>query len=288
MQRERNLLRKLGICAGLLVLVLLSHLVLAGYVSSPELHAESLAALDEKKVTVMELTGATTAASVAVSAVPGDATTPIANQISELSSYLLLVVGAILLEKVLLTLTRYAAFGFLIPAALILAGIALFKGRSLLLPLAAKLAVFSLAICLVIPVSLQVGTLVEDTLELQQTIDLAQQAAEDTEEEAAAAEEEDSSLGGWLSQVGDALTAGVDAVIQQAEQTISRFIDAIAILLIVNCAIPLLVLWLFLWVTKAILGVQVQLPAGKPRKLSKRPKGDAPAQPEERETSLLP
>ena len=42
-------------------------------------------------------------------AVPGDATTPIANQVSELSSYLLLVTGVILLEKILLTLEEAQA-----------------------------------------------------------------------------------------------------------------------------------------------------------------------------------
>lgn len=283
MQREKILFRKLGICALLLAALLVSHLVLADLASSPELHAESLAALDEKKLTVMELTGAAAAASVAVSAVPGDATTPIANQISELGSYLLLVVGAILLEKVLLTLTGYVAFGFLIPAALILTGISLFRWRSLLLPLAAKLALFGLAICLVIPVSLRAGTLVEDTLELQQTIDLAHQAAEDTEEKAASTEGK-SSLGDWLSQIGEQLTAGINGLIQQAEDAISRFVDAIAALLIVNCAIPLLVLWLFLWLSKAILGVQI--PTEKLQKLAKHRRKDTPQA--SRDTSLVP
>ncbi|MEI3361149.1 MAG: hypothetical protein V8R75_00450 [Oscillospiraceae bacterium] len=55
--------------------------------------------------------------SVAVSAVPGDATTPLASKIADLSSYLLLVVGAIMLEKLLLTMLPYAAFTILIPAA---------------------------------------------------------------------------------------------------------------------------------------------------------------------------
>ena len=97
-------LQKLGASALLLVVALLSALWLAGTVSSPELHAKALAELDEKKITVMELTAATAVTSVAVSAVPGDATTPLASKIADLSSYLLLVVGAIMLEKLLLTM----------------------------------------------------------------------------------------------------------------------------------------------------------------------------------------
>ena len=64
-------LQKLGTSALLLVVALLSALWLAGTVSSPELHAKALAELDEKKITVMELTAATAVTSVAVSAVPG-------------------------------------------------------------------------------------------------------------------------------------------------------------------------------------------------------------------------
>lgn len=120
-------LQKLGASALLLVVALLSALWLAGTVSSPELHAKALAELDEKKITVMELTAATAVTSVAVSAVPGDATTPLASKIADLSSYLLLVVGAIMLEKLLLTMLPYAAFTILIPAACVFFALSLWR-----------------------------------------------------------------------------------------------------------------------------------------------------------------
>src|SRR5699024_3694167 len=91
-------LKQTAVCI-VMVLAALASLGVSDFLSSPEFHAGSLASLDEKKVTVMGLTAASAAASVAISAVPGDATTPIANQVSELSSYLLLVTGVILLEK---------------------------------------------------------------------------------------------------------------------------------------------------------------------------------------------
>ena len=258
--------RRLGGVLLLVVLALVSILWLADLTSSPEWHAVSIADLDEKKVTVMELTAATAAASVAVSAVPGDATTPIANQISELSSYLLLVVGAIMLEKVLLTLTGYLAFTYLIPAACILGAVSLFLPRVGLQRLALKLALFGLAICLVIPVSLRVSGLVEETFAVQQTVEEAAQAADTIQEEAGEETE-----GGWLSQIGDALTSGVASLIQKAEDTISSFVDAIAALLIVNCVIPLLILWFFLWLMKAILGLRLEVPVQKLRQAVRKP-----------------
>ena len=271
MMQSSPLLKKIGASALLAALALLSVLWLVDLASSPERHAASLADLDEKKVTVMELTAATAATSVAVSAVPGDATTPIANQISELSSYLLLVVGAIMLEKVLLTLTGYLTFTYLIPAACILGAVSFFLPRVGLRQLALKLTLFGLAICLVIPVSLRVSNLVEETFAVQQTVDEAAQAADGIEEEAGAETED-----GWLSQIGEAITGSVSALVQKAEDALSSFVDAIAALLIVNCVIPLLILWFFLWLVKAILGLHLEVPV---RRLRQAVKGEkrAPA-----------
>lgn len=260
MKLEKAVLKQAAACV-LLVLVALASLGVSDFLSSPEFHAESLASLDEKKVTVMELTAASAAASVAISAVPGDATTPIANQVSELSSYLLLVTGVILLEKILLTLTGYLAFKLLIPIACALVLLSLVCSRAFLRQLALKLAVFGLALWLLIPASLQVSNLVEDTFEVQQTVEQAAQAADDLEESEEAAEDS-----GWLSQIGDAISGAVSGVVEEAENTLSRFVDAIATLVIINCVIPLLVLWLFLWLAKVLLGIRIEIPVQKLRK----------------------
>ena len=261
MNRERNIPVRLIVGILLAAAALISVLWLADLASSPERHAASLAELDEKKVTVMELTAASAAASVAVSAVPGDSTTPLANQIAELSSYLLLVVGAIMLEKVLLTLTGYLTFTFLIPAACALGILFLLFQRPFLRQLALKLVLFGMAICLVIPASLKVSGLVEAAFSVQQTVD---EAAGGLDGDA----EEDDTDGGWLSQIGDAISSTVSSAVEQAENALSRFIDAIAALIIVNCVIPILMLWFFLWLAKAILGVQMDLPVQKIRRLT--------------------
>ena len=253
-------LQQTAVCI-VMVLAALASLGVSDFLSSPEFHAGSLASLDEKKVTVMELTAASAAASVAISAVPGDATTPIANQVSELSSYLLLVTGVILLEKILLTLTGYLAFKLLIPLACALVIVSLVCSRAFLRQLALKLAVFGLALWLLIPASLQVSSLVEDSFDVQQTVEQAAQAADNMEESEEADED-----GGWLSQIGDAVSGAVSGVVEDAENALSRFVDAIAMLVIVNCVIPLLVLWLFLWLAKVILGIRVEIPVQKLRK----------------------
>ena len=125
--------RKLVAAGVLLVVGLVSFFWLAKTTADPAFHAASIAALDEKKVTVMELTAATAAGSVAISAVPGDATTPIANQISELSGYLLIVVGAIMLASLAMSFVLPSIFAkimILAPIALSICETAKFEKSS--------------------------------------------------------------------------------------------------------------------------------------------------------------
>lgn len=104
----------------LLVIAILSFSAGAKYAAAPEHHKETIAALDEKKDTVLELTVAATATSALITLIPGDVGTPIAEKVADLSGYLLIVLCAVFLEKYLVTLTGYAAFKLFIPAACVL------------------------------------------------------------------------------------------------------------------------------------------------------------------------
>lgn len=247
----------------LVVITLISIFGVSKIASSNEFHTKSIQALDEKKVVVLELTAATAATSTAIALVPGDATTPLANQILQLSSYLLIVVGAILLEKVLLTLTGYIAFTFLIPIACLLYGIYLFAKKDVLRVLAIKLAVFGIVIFMIIPISIQISNLIEDTYQesINQTIEEAKNIENESEKENTNNESEEAT--GWnaftskakeiVSDVGD----NVSEWIHKGEKALSDFIDAIAILLITSCVIPILVLILFVWIVKIIFGISI-------------------------------
>lgn len=257
-----NVRRWIAVVA-LVVIALLSAFVLAGRLSDPAFHAASIAVLDEKKVTVTELTAAVAAGSVIISAVPGDATTPIANQVAEMATYLLIVVGAIMLEKFLLTMTFLVTFQYLIPIACVLTGIWLFTNRTVLVQLAVRLAVFGVIICLIVPASVQMSTLVEETFDIQQTVDAVQQSVDEIGQ-ADVGEETENENGGlfdWVSGIGASITSGVTDLKQKAEQMLNQFIDAVAVLIITNCVLPIAVLLFFLWVTKMIFGVQLPVSA---------------------------
>ena len=66
-------------------------------------------------------------------------------------------------------------------------------------------------------------------------------------------------LSGWILGVGEKLNGAVD----QAKKALGRFVDAVAVLIIINCVIPVLVLWFFLWLIKTAFSVDIHVPADR-------------------------
>ena len=76
-----------------IVLSLVSFFMLSKYASSPETYKKTIASLDDKKATATGLAASATAASVAISAIPSDVATPVADELAELSSYFIIILG---------------------------------------------------------------------------------------------------------------------------------------------------------------------------------------------------
>ena len=235
--------------------------VIAGYAASPQFHASTISSLDQKTGTVLELTAASAAASAAITLLPGDTATPIADKLAELSSYFLIVISAIYLEKYLTTITGYAAFVILIPAACILLSINVFARKEMIRRIAWKLTVFGLAVALVIPASVRVSDLIDETYSasIQSTINAAIQstdhiAVEEGAEEAAAAEGS-TGIREFISGVKETITGTGDNI----KRVLNNFVNALAVMLVTSCLIPILVMMFFIWVTKILIGSDVAL-----------------------------
>lgn len=297
-----------GITAIILLLVaILSVTVVGKYASAPENHQKTIASLDEKKQTVMELTAASTVTSALITLLPGDTATPIAEKMADVSGYLLIVLCAIYLEKYLVTITGYVAFTYLIPIACGLWILNLFFENATVRKLAEKLAVFGLAIFLIVPASVKISDLIGDTYQaqIQETIDEAKNtqnilensstdssatgtetdgntATENTTEDTAKTNTgnitENNSTGGIfgygsnlfdmakdaLSDAKETVTNAVENVaisseelMKKVENSLNHFIEAVAVMIITSCVIPMLVLLLFFWMVKIVLDVDL-------------------------------
>lgn len=243
----------------LVVIALVSFLVLSGIFSSAKFHAGSISMLDDKKMTVATLSGAMALSATGIAALPGDATTPIANQVMQMSSYLIIVTCVILVEKYLLTITGLLSFKFLIPIACIIALIGIWRDKDMFKKLATKLTIFALAIFLVVPVSVSVTSVIEDTYQtsINEVIDNSQEFQD------LANEEEDSN---WFDDIVNQIASGVESITAKAEDVLSDFIDTVAVLIVTSCVIPILVLWAFMKIISIIFGMDIKLPEKNPIK----------------------
>lgn len=262
-----------------IVIALLSFFVIARFTSSTEFNAKTIQSLDDKKTTVMELTAASTAASAAITLIPGDVGTPIANKLADLSSYFLIVFSAIYLEKYLVTITGYAAFKILVPIACVFFSGYLLWRKEILRVVAQKFLLFGLAVYLVIPASVKVADMIETTYasSIESTIETAKQTTDEIESETGESGQVDDkssneksqsdsdsdskeNAGGFFSGLFNKVQEGVSTATANVENVLNNFIEALAILLVTSCLIPILVLIFFVWLVKMLLGLNIDIP----------------------------
>lgn len=262
-----------------IVIALLSFFVIARFTSSTEFNAKTIQSLDDKKTIVMELAAASTAASAAITLILGDVGTPIANKLADLSSYFLIVFSAIYLEKYLVTITGYAAFKILVPIACVFFSGYLLWRKEILRVVAQKFLLFGLAVYLVIPASVKVADMIETTYasSIESTIETAKQTTDEIESETGESGQVDDkssneksqsdsdsdskeNAGGFFSGLFNKVQEGVSTATANVENVLNNFIEALAILLVTSCLIPILVLIFFVWLVKMLLGLNIDIP----------------------------
>ncbi len=150
------------------VIALVSALPVAEWASSPETYAGSISSLDAKAGNVTALVASSTAASVAITLLPDDIGSPIADKLVDIAADFAIVLGAIYLEKYLLTILGLAACRVVVPLACAAFALSMFRGpgsaeRGRLLSLTVRLVLFALALGFVIPTSVWVSDKIEAT-----------------------------------------------------------------------------------------------------------------------------
>ena len=248
-----NKLKKILLIAVLVFAAVLSFFPIANFASKTETHAASIASLDEKAASVLKLTAATTLTSAGVSAIPGDTATPIAEKLADFTEYFLLVLCVLYAEKYLLTILGAGAFRVLIPLALLLLIVSLFWNPRTMKRLAVKLLVFALTACVAIPASVRVSDMIYTTY--RGSIDYTLNAAEELTDETSQLDgtKEDAGL---LQKVLGELSETVSTLADKAARTLNYFVEALAVLIVTSCVIPVLVLVFFIWIIRLLMGLQ--------------------------------
>lgn len=243
------------IIAAILIAVL-SFGFLAEKAAKPDFYGGTIAALEEKQKDVMGLTAGLAGSATLIAALPSDTTTPIANQMMQLSDYLLIVLCTIFLEKYLITVLGFAAFKIVIPIVCILYLISVFSEGEMFRMLYKKMLILGLVFLFAIPAGVKVSEIVENTYEM------SVMAAEDEDTAALIRQmEESEETEGMLTKIFDKVKDSAMGVTEKAKDLLNGFIERVAVMVVTSCLIPIAVLFCIIWIIKTIVGIE--LPAWK-------------------------
>ena len=272
---------RIAVVVILALTIVLSCTVIGNKLTDPATYAHTIAVLDQNRTTVLGLTAASAAASAAVSALPNDICTPMAQEISELSSWFLVILAVIYLEKYLLTILATVACYLLIPAGCGMLLVNCFFTQPMLRSLGKKLLALAAAVLLVIPTSIwvsdQINAIYSQSIEM--TVQSANEASDNLFDEMQDENGEDTTVIDEVKTVLGDLSGSVAGMIEQFKNILNRFVEATAVIIVTTCLIPILVILFFAWVVKCLFDVQIVIPA-HPQKLRK-PKHSPDAEREE-------
>ena len=153
--------------------------------------------------------------------------------------------------------------------------------------LARRLLIFGICIFLVVPASVKVSDLIETTYQSQidATLEDAKSTQEMLENSSAVQQEMEQAqqskdpntaqqatgISGIFDKAKDALSSAKDSVttavenvtisseelVQKVQNSLNHFVEAVAVMLITSCVIPILVLLIFFWLIKVLLDVDI-------------------------------
>lgn len=230
----------------LLIALIISLTILTPILSNPNFHKHSLNVIKESKEQATALSLTVTLASTAITMLPDDYGSAIADELSELSTPLLIIVCVLFFEQYLLTAMEALAFGILIPLALTCLIISMYSHRNSFKIIGYKLLMIALLCAVIIPLSAALThtirtTFSETTASINTKLDDISVVFNDML----------NAKDVW--KFISSLASGISEALSFAKEALGLLIDAVAILLITSCVIPVITAILFIWGIKSII-----------------------------------
>ena len=239
------------------IVALFSFTVVSKYATTPENHMETLSYIEEKKEDVMTLSATATATSFSLTMLPDDSGSAIAQELARLSTYFVIILCTLYMETMLVTLTGYFSFKVIIPLACIMLILCIFTDNKIMKKLAYKLIAFALAFYMVIPTSVEISQLIEDTYAatITNTIISAEELIESID---SSSEEDLNIISKRINKVKDFISKATESVVKtidNIQNILNQFLTSISIIIVTSCVIPILVLVSFAWLIKMLFGI---------------------------------
>lgn len=264
---ERPLLRY-GIVVLLIIAALLSEFVGRPHFENVETWSSTIEVIDAKKDNVLALTTSTIALSAAISALPDDTGTPVAEQLTQLSGNLGIVLAVLYLEKYLLTVLGFLSFGVLGPAAFVLLAASLLAhgrlstGHTLFI-LGVRILLVGIIAVTVVPASVWVTQRIDETYQISISQTEPEGSAEESEPAGDESQENKNfwdSIASGAAQLVSNLKDGIKSVTDGVVEQVTNLIEGVIVMIVTSCLVPLLVLAVFLWLGHSLMGIDVSAP----------------------------
>ncbi len=244
--------------------MVLSIFVLAYEVPQAKYVQSTVESLETSRTKIMEFSGATIATSLAITALPDDFGTPLADTLADMNMYFVFIFAVLFVEKLLVVEGVKFSFAWIIPIALGLYILGTLITKDSIKLFAKKLLIFGMAVVFVIPVSTHFTEKVcaDYLVYVDDTIAEANDGAQKVNE-IMATEEEETTIFDKLSTAFKTAMSGMNDLMEYFENVIKKFINSIAIMLVTSFVMPLFILIIFRWLIKELFSLNLSLPQVK-------------------------
>ena len=245
----------------LLLAAALSFFVAATKLPETKFVKDSLESVEDSSNTVMQFSAATLSASLAISALPDDFATPLADSLADMNIYFVAILVVLFLEKILIRYGIKAAFAILIPLACIVWALFTVTKKNILKGLAVRLCILGLAAAFVVPINTHITNIVASDLTayVNDTIEETEGGAGKLNE-AMEGGTEDQTIFEKLSDLFQTAIHDISDLMLHFQNTIRRCMNSIAILVLTNCLMPLLTFVMLKWILGEVFQIAIPMP----------------------------
>lgn len=261
-----------------LFVMVLSIFVLADVVPEMQFVKNTIERVEESEKTIARFSGTTIGVSVAITALPDDFATPLADTLADMNTYFILIYAVLFVEKLIVVEGIGIIFTYFIPCSGILYILSELTKKDVFKKFAIKVFILAAAAVLVIPFSLFFAENIG-----QKYLDYVNETIEEAEEGANKitdimnSTDGDQTMFEKLSEAFKTAMQGVEDLMLYFRNVVKKFVNSISILIVTTFIIPLLVLVFFKWLMKEVFNLNLTFVIPKFQFLGKRVEGDKPS-----------
>ena len=248
----------------ILILVLIgvfSFFIITSWLPDRGFIKDSIEIVEESSNTVMKFSAATLSTSLAISALPDDFATPLADSLADMNIYFIAILVMLHFEQLLIRYGVKLAFAIAIPVACGIGILSILLKKELLKGIAARVAVLGLAVALVVPCSTHITNYIAADLKayVENTIADTEDGG-DKLNEAMEGGTEEQTMFEKLSDLFQTAINDMSNLMTHFQNTIRKCMNSIAILILTNCLMPIVNFFILKWILKETFHIALPMP----------------------------